>query len=81
MFSETNKNSVEVIFKDSGTGIDTEDIDKVFYPFFTTKEQGTGLGLSIAQKIIEEHGGKITVESPGPNLGTIFKIVLPLNNA
>jgi two-component system sensor histidine kinase PilS (NtrC family) len=80
MFSETNKNSVEVIFKDSGTGIDTEDIDKVFYPFFTTKEQGTGLGLSIAQKIIEEHGGKITVESPGPNLGTIFKIVLPLNN-
>jgi signal transduction histidine kinase len=62
-------------------GISKSDIDNIFYPFFTTKETGTGLGLSIAQKIAEEHGGKIAVESDGSGTGTTFRITLPLNNA
>jgi two-component system sensor histidine kinase PilS (NtrC family) len=70
----------EIIFKDTGVGISSDDIDKIFYPFYTTKENGTGLGLSIAQKITEEHGGKIIVESRGPGTGTTFKVILPMSN-
>jgi len=77
IFTVENKNTVEIIFRDNGSGIESSDIDKIFYPFFTTKEQGTGLGLAIAHKIIEEHVGKIVVESHGSGTGTIFKIVLP----
>ncbi|UCD36328.1 MAG: PAS domain S-box protein [Nitrospiraceae bacterium] len=69
--------TAEVIFRDNGRGIDPADIDKVFYPFFTTRERGTGLGLSIAQKIIEDHGGKIVVESGGPGTGAAFRVFLP----
>ena len=77
IYTTGNSNAVEVVFKDSGNGISRDDIDKIFYPFFTTKEKGTGLGLSIAQKIIEEHGGKIEVESEGEGSGSMFKILLP----
>jgi len=72
--------SVEITFRDSGTGIDAKNIEKIFYPFFTTKEQGTGLGLAISYRIIEEHKGKIYVES-NPGKGTTFKVILPGNNA
>jgi two-component system sensor histidine kinase PilS (NtrC family) len=70
--------SVEITFRDSGTGIDAKDIKKIFYPFFTTKEQGTGLGLAISYRIVEEHQGKIYVES-SPGKGTTFKVILPDN--
>lgn len=75
--TKKKNNAVEVTFKDTGIGISKKDIDEIFYPFFTTKENGTGLGLSIARKIIEEHGGKITAESRGRGTGTAFKVVLP----
>jgi two-component system sensor histidine kinase PilS (NtrC family) len=78
IYTKRNNNSVEVIFKDNGTGISKSDMDKVFYPFFTTKEKGTGLGLSIAQKIAEEHGGKIEVESAGIGRGTTFRVMFPV---
>jgi two-component system sensor histidine kinase PilS (NtrC family) len=81
IYTTKNNDTVEVIFSDSGMGISKSDIDNIFYPFFTTKETGTGLGLSIAQKIAEEHGGKIAVESDGSGTGTTFRITLPLNNA
>jgi len=68
--------AVEITFKDSGAGIDKKDMHKIFYPFFTTKENGTGLGLSIAYRIIEEHAGRINVESRA-GIGTTFEIVLP----
>lgn len=68
--------TVEIIFQDSGLGIAKQDIERVFYPFFTTKESGTGLGLSIAYRIIEEHSGKINVES-NAGIGTIFEVILP----
>lgn len=64
--------------KDTGTGISPEHMNKIFNPFFTTKEQGegTGLGLSICYKIVQEHGGKIEVENH-PEGGTCFLISLP----
>ncbi len=78
--SKKNGNSVAISFTDQGRGIDKDDIDRVFYPFFTTKDSGTGLGLSIAHKIIEEHKGKLEVSSEGKGKGSTFKIVLPVGN-
>jgi two-component system sensor histidine kinase PilS (NtrC family) len=68
--------SVKIVFTDSGIGIDKENLEKIFYPFFTTKERGTGLGLAIAYRIIDEHGGRITVQSNSGN-GTTFEVILP----
>jgi two-component system sensor histidine kinase PilS (NtrC family) len=70
---------VEISFKDFGNGIDKKDIEKIFYPFFTTKEHGTGLGLAIAYRIIEEHKGIINVSSSS-GMGTVFEIILPKTN-
>ncbi len=66
---------VEILFKDTGEGIRKEDLPKIFYPFFTTKSSGSGLGLSIVQRVIEEHFGKMKVQS-SPQ-GTEFLITLP----
>jgi len=52
-------------------------LDRVFNPFFSTKEGGTGLGLALTQKIVEDHGGSIDVRSV-PGAGALFRIVLPL---
>jgi two-component system sensor histidine kinase PilS (NtrC family) len=71
----SSDSAVEITFKDSGTGIKEKDIEKIFYPFFTTKEHGTGLGLAIAYRIIEEHEGMLHVNS-SPGVGTIFKVIL-----
>jgi PAS domain S-box-containing protein len=62
---------------DDGDGISKENLEKIFNPFFTTKDQGTGLGLSICQKIIEQHAGRIEVESE-PGLGSTFRVYLPV---
>lgn len=72
-------NSVEVVFSDTGTGIDETIIDRIFDPFFTTKlpGRGTGLGLSICYGIIREHNGTITVKSRRGE-GTTFTIRLPV---
>lgn len=67
---------VEITFSDTGTGIRKEDLEKIFFPFFTTKNTGTGLGLSIAYRIVEDHGGRITVESI-PGKGSRFGVRLP----
>jgi signal transduction histidine kinase len=62
---------------DRGCGIDPAQRDSIFNPFFTTKPQGVGLGLAIVSKIVDEHGGKITVESE-PGKGSIFRVMLPM---
>ncbi len=64
-------------FTDEGKGIAAEDIDKIFQPYFTTREAGIGLGLAITERIVKEHGGEIMVES-GPGKGTTFTVVLPM---
>ncbi|MBM4783345.1 MAG: HAMP domain-containing histidine kinase, partial [Archangiaceae bacterium] len=65
--------------RDTGAGIPADVKARIFEPFFTTKPdgKGTGLGLSIVQGIIENHGGRITVESD-PGKGSAFRIVLPM---
>ncbi len=68
---------VEVAISDTGLGIPKQDLSRIFQPFFTTKAQGTGLGLAIAARIVEQHGGRIAVESE-VGKGTTFRIVLPV---
>ena len=70
--------SLVIDFRDSGMGIAPENIAKIYDPFFTTKEvgQGTGLGLALSYGIIQEHGGRIFVESRLCE-GTHFTIKLP----
>jgi signal transduction histidine kinase len=65
---------------DNGSGIPADVLPKIFDPFFTTKQvgKGTGLGLSICYKIVENHGGKLEVQST-PGLGTRFSVVLPVS--
>jgi PAS domain S-box-containing protein len=72
-------NDLEIIVQDTGVGIPEENVEKVFEPFFSTKEvgKGTGLGLAICYGIIEAHGGRIEVESKA-NEGTTFRVLLPV---
>ena len=65
-----------IVVRDAGPGIPPHLHEKIFQPFFSTKEQGTGLGLSIAQGIITEHGGRLELES-AEGRGAAFIIVLP----
>ncbi|HMK51006.1 MAG TPA: GAF domain-containing protein, partial [Thermodesulfobacteriota bacterium] len=69
---------VHLSIQDSGIGIPGEDLNKLFDPFFSTKEGGIGLGLSIAHRIIDQHHGKIEVES-APGKGTLFTVWLPIS--
>lgn len=69
--------AVLVQLTDTGPGIPDTIRDKIFQPFFTTKEEGTGLGLSIAARIVEEHGGRLECRS-GQKMGTTFIIALPV---
>ena len=69
--------SITIVIADTGKGIDKEFIGKLFRPFVTTKPKGTGLGLAISKRLIEEHGGSITVQST-PGVGTAFIIELPV---
>ena len=77
--SESVDSKIEVVVRDTGTGISRENVKKIYDPFFTTKAagKGTGLGLSVSYGIVQEHGGNISVESK-PGVGTSFKLELPL---
>jgi signal transduction histidine kinase len=68
---------VQVEIRDTGTGIPEENLDHIFDPFFTSKDEGSGLGLSISHQIVQEHGGYVTVESK-IGTGTSFFINLPI---
>lgn len=73
----TDKRAVETIVTDRGHGIPPDKIQQIFEPFYSTKgQQGNGLGLSVVQSIVEQHGGKIEVESE-VGVGSSFKIILP----
>jgi signal transduction histidine kinase len=70
----------EIAIIDRGAGIDPQHVDSIFNPFFTTKPQGVGLGLAIVSMIVDEHGGKITVESE-LGKGSVFRVFLPMDRA
>jgi signal transduction histidine kinase len=73
-----NKNTPAIILEveDNGSGIEPEVQERLFDPFFSTKENGTGLGLPISAKIIDQHHGRLDFESQ-PGRGTIFRVMLP----
>ena len=75
---DVNAGWVEIEIQDTGEGIPTEHIEKLFSPFFTTKTYGTGLGLAISQKIVDDHKGRLTIQSQ-PGQGTTVCIQLPLS--
>jgi signal transduction histidine kinase len=72
--------SAVIRISDNGPGIPDAIKSKILEPFFTTKEEGTGLGLSIATRIVEEHGGRLNIESKEGN-GTTFIITLPIKGS
>lgn len=67
---------VEAAVIDRGSGIDPLQRENIFNPFFTTKTDGVGLGLAIVSKIVDEHGGRMVVESE-PSQGSVFRVILP----
>jgi C4-dicarboxylate-specific signal transduction histidine kinase len=68
-------NHVQITVEDSGTGIDPNQMDRIFDAFFTTKTHGTGMGLSICRSIIESHGGRLWVSARSP-YGSVFCMTL-----
>ncbi|MFZ5428152.1 MAG: ATP-binding protein [Thermodesulfobacteriota bacterium] len=74
--SRAAKGRVEVEVRDDGPGIAPEDAARVFNPFYTTKERGTGLGLAVCYRIMQDHGGEITLETQ-PGKGCAFTLSLP----
>jgi len=71
-----SEHGVAVAFSDTGSGIEVEDLGALFDAYHTTKEEGTGLGLMIVQRIIQDHGGQIEIETH-PGQGTTFTLLLP----
>jgi signal transduction histidine kinase len=77
---ETENSNSHVLIKvsDTGSGLSEEDKEKIFRPFYSTKENGTGLGLPISRRIVEIHGGQILVSSE-KDKGATFTVVIPTN--
>ena len=73
-----DESEIVVRVEDSGMGLDTEDAEKIFNPFFTTKPHGIGMGLSISRSIIESHEGRLWA-SPRPSGGATFQFTLPVH--
>jgi two-component system, NtrC family, sensor histidine kinase HydH len=78
--TRTAADMAEISVIDRGSGIDAKNLGAIFNPFFTTKPQGVGLGLAIVSKIVDEHSGKIAVESE-PGKGSVFQVLLPMHPA
>ena len=70
---------VEISVIDRGSGIDPKNLENIFNPFFTTKPEGIGFGLAIVSKMVEEHGGRITVAS-ALGEGSVFRVFLPIGD-
>jgi two-component system nitrogen regulation sensor histidine kinase NtrY len=71
---------VELEISDTGSGLTPEECERLFTPYYTTKQHGTGLGLAIVQSVVSDHGGRISVESES-GVGTSFRIRLPIKPA
>lgn len=70
--------AVAISVRDQGPGISDEDLDKIFNPFYTTKDTGTGLGLSVVYQIVNQHGGVVMADR-NPEGGMTFSLTIPLN--
>lgn len=77
---EAHPDGVEVLVKDTGPGIPEHELDRIFEPFVSTKEQGTGLGLSVSYGIIQAHGGALELVT-GKGKGACFRIILPVGGS
>ncbi|MEX1313214.1 MAG: ATP-binding protein, partial [Desulfotignum sp.] len=75
--TDHDSQTVSVSFADNGPGIDENTLEKIWTPFFTTKDTGTGLGLGIVKNIIEAHNGFIRISNGKPS-GAVVDIVLPI---
>lgn len=79
---QTADGKIQIAIADNGKGIESQALEKIFNPFFTTKTQGTGLGLAICKRLVEQHhGGSINVENNPSGKGVTFTITLPVENA
>ena len=78
--TRASEDTAEIAVIDRGAGIDPKHRGNIFNPFFTTKPAGVGLGLAIVAKIVDEHGGKIAVESE-PGMGSVFRVLLPMRSS
>jgi two-component system, NtrC family, sensor histidine kinase HydH len=76
----TDDGTVRFEVQDEGVGIDPENAERIFNPFFTTRDEGTGLGLSIAERIVSQHNGRIE-SRPNSDRGMTFSVTLPLDSA
>jgi len=76
---DTSTRTITITVSDTGKGMESSVMDKIFQPFFTTKARGTGLGLAISKRLIEEQGGRIAIESIAGK-GSSFKISLPVDD-
>jgi hypothetical protein len=72
----TQANGFLVTVRDTGPGIDPENIERVFEAFYTTKSSGVGMGLSICRSIIEAHGGRLWADANEPR-GAVFQFTVP----
>lgn len=77
MAAGNTEDGVVIEVEDNGVGMDEQTLREAFDPLFTTRARGTGLGLAIVRKIVEEHGGSVSLESE-PNLGTKVTAILPV---
>jgi signal transduction histidine kinase len=75
--AELVKEYVQVEIRDTGVGIPEENLQHIFDPFFTSKDEGSGLGLAVSHQIVQEHGGYVTVESQ-VGKGTAFFVHVPV---
>jgi C4-dicarboxylate-specific signal transduction histidine kinase len=77
--SAQESDKVLVAVQDSGTGIDSQNLDKIFDTFYTSKPQGMGMGLAISRSIVENHGGRLWATANAP-WGAVFQFMLPVNS-
>ncbi len=79
---KVSEETIQIAVSDDGKGIDSQSLEKIFKPFFTTKSHGTGLGLAICKRLVEQHtGGNITVANNPAGPGITFIITLPIHHA
>ena len=76
VLGRTESGEVQLSIRDRGRGMTADQLDWLFHPFFTTKEDGMGMGLTISHSIVQAHGGRLWAEAPKGG-GTIFRMVLP----